>query len=150
MMIKPMLLSETNLQDIPQLLRQLREDLELSQAELAQFLGVSPQTINRWENGHSQPSAISINLMQNKLSSLDAIKDIKTVKANLSQPSNGLRQADVARILNVSFQRVQTIRKRHYIEFTWDNTIDAWVTSREEVQRYIDNKGKRRKRTIDN
>ncbi|AMW28277.1 transcriptional regulator, XRE family [Limnospira maxima CS-328] len=150
MMMKPISFSEKNLQDIPQLLRQLRGDLELSQAEMAQFLGVSAQTINRWENGHSQPSAISINLMQHKLSSLDSLKDIKTVKANLSQPSNSLRQADVARILNVSFQRVQTIRKRHYIEFTWDNTIDAWVTSREEVQRYIDNKGKRRKRTIDN
>lgn len=144
------LISEKTLQDVPQLIGKIRQELRLSQSELAKFLEVSPQTINRWENGHSRPSAMSINMIKDKLRSVDTSEEIKSIKAKSSISINGLRQADVARLLNVSFQRVQTIRKRHYIEFTWDKNIEAWVTSREEVQRYIDNKGKRRKRTVDN
>ena len=34
----------------------LRERLVLSQTELAEELDVSYQTVNRWENGHHQPS----------------------------------------------------------------------------------------------
>jgi DNA-binding XRE family transcriptional regulator len=144
-----MSISEKALQDIPELLRTVRQQLGLSQSKLAQRLGVSSQTVNRWENGHSQPSQLSMNVLREQLNSLQVSPDQKSARPQPVQIVEGLRQADVARILNVSFQRVQTIRKRHYIEFTWDKNIQAWVTSREEVQRYIDNKGKRRVRTID-
>ncbi|MEB3884789.1 helix-turn-helix domain-containing protein [Lyngbya sp. CCY1209] len=143
-----MSISEQALNDIPTLLRTVRHELGLSQSKLAQRLGVSSQTINRWENGHSQPSQLSMNVLKNQLNSLDIPPDLKPSPSKSSLQFEGLRQADVARILNVSFQRVQTIRKRHYMEFTWDKNIQAWVTSRDEVQRYIDNKGKRRRRTI--
>ncbi|MGC9524192.1 MAG: helix-turn-helix domain-containing protein [Limnospira sp.] len=144
-----MSISEKALNDIPTLLRTVRHELGLSQSKLAQRLGVSSQTINRWENGHSRPSQLSMNVLKNQLNSLDIPPEEKPSPPKSSLQYEGLRQADVARILNVSFQRVQTIRKRHYIEFAWDKNIQAWVTSREEVQRYIDNKGKRRRRTID-
>lgn len=37
-------------------LRELREKLLISQADLAKMLGVSFASVNRWENGHFEPS----------------------------------------------------------------------------------------------
>jgi len=42
--------------DYPKLVKQLREKLIISQYELAKLLGVSFATINRWENGHNEPT----------------------------------------------------------------------------------------------
>lgn len=41
--------------EIPDILRQLRTNLELSQEDLAAKLGVAFSTLNRWENGRSVP-----------------------------------------------------------------------------------------------
>ncbi|MCI1244407.1 MAG: helix-turn-helix domain-containing protein [Bacilli bacterium] len=38
------------------LIKKLREKLILTQTELAQTLGVSYISINRWENGHCNPT----------------------------------------------------------------------------------------------
>ena len=37
-------------------IKQLREYLCLSQTEFAQLLGVSFVSVNRWENGHFEPT----------------------------------------------------------------------------------------------
>lgn len=37
-------------------IKALREELLLSQVELAELLGVSFATVNRWENGKSNPT----------------------------------------------------------------------------------------------
>jgi len=37
----------------------IRQHLKLSQAELAQALGVSFATVNRWENGKTAPSKLA-------------------------------------------------------------------------------------------
>jgi len=37
----------------------LRKRLSMTQAELASKLGVNFATINRWENGHSEPSKLA-------------------------------------------------------------------------------------------
>ena len=37
----------------------LREQLSLSQEDLAKALGVSFATVNRWENGKTQPSKLA-------------------------------------------------------------------------------------------
>ena len=37
-------------------IKALREELLLSQVELAELLDVSFATVNRWENGHHQPT----------------------------------------------------------------------------------------------
>lgn len=42
--------------DYAQLVHELRKKLLLSQAELAEKLGVSYATVNRWENGHHEPT----------------------------------------------------------------------------------------------
>jgi putative transcriptional regulator len=39
-----------------ELVKELREALTLSQAEMAELLGVTFATVNRWENGHHEPT----------------------------------------------------------------------------------------------
>jgi len=45
--------------DYPSLLKEIREQLGLSQEDLARRLGVSLATVNRWENGLSKPSKLA-------------------------------------------------------------------------------------------
>ena len=45
--------------DVPTLLRTLRKELNVSQEQLAQRLGVTWSTVNRWENGKGQPSPLA-------------------------------------------------------------------------------------------
>ena len=45
--------------DLPQLLKSLRKKLGLSQEELAQKLGVSFTSVNRWENEQTKPSKLA-------------------------------------------------------------------------------------------
>ena len=42
--------------DYSNVTKRLREKLMISQKELADLLGVSFETVNRWENGHHQPT----------------------------------------------------------------------------------------------
>ncbi len=46
--------------DLPEKIRNVRTQLGLSQEELAQALGVSFTTVNRWENGKSKPSKLAL------------------------------------------------------------------------------------------
>ena len=39
----------------PEQIKTTREQLQLQQTELAEILGVSHETISRWENGHHKP-----------------------------------------------------------------------------------------------
>ena len=45
---------------IGQLIRALRQTLQLTQEKFAAQLGVSFPTINRWENGHATPSPLAL------------------------------------------------------------------------------------------
>jgi len=46
--------------DYPGLVRGIRRQLGLSQERLAEALGVSFATVNRWENGHVKPSRLAL------------------------------------------------------------------------------------------
>ena len=46
--------------DLPKLLKSLRKKLRLSQEELAQKLGVSFTSVNRWKNQQTKPSKLAI------------------------------------------------------------------------------------------
>jgi hypothetical protein len=48
-----------------------------------------------------------------------------------------LRQSDVARILGVSHQRVSQLRVRHRMEFTWNQNLRTWVTTKGEVEYFL-------------
>ena len=43
--------------------KKIREDANLSQADLAELLGVCRATINRWEMGAQKPSKIALRLL---------------------------------------------------------------------------------------
>ena len=51
--------------DYPDQIKRLRGALGLTQQALAQRLGVSFATVNRWENGQTKPSQLSWNQLQN-------------------------------------------------------------------------------------
>ena len=53
--------------DIPFLIVTLRKRLGLSQEKLAAQLGVSFQTVNRWERGHTKPSQLALHAIEQKL-----------------------------------------------------------------------------------
>ncbi len=50
---------ELSNQDVPELVKEIRKQLFLSQEDLARELGVSFTTINRWENGQVKPSKLA-------------------------------------------------------------------------------------------
>jgi len=45
--------------DFPASVKRVREHLSLSQEDLAHELGVSFSTVNRWENGKTQPIKVA-------------------------------------------------------------------------------------------
>ncbi|WP_026734036.1 helix-turn-helix domain-containing protein [Fischerella sp. PCC 9605] len=45
---------------VSNLVRELRQLMALSQEQFAARLGVAYSTINRWENGHMQPSPLAL------------------------------------------------------------------------------------------
>jgi len=46
-------------ENFPETVKEVRRQLALSQEELAQALGVSFATVNRWENGRTVPSKLA-------------------------------------------------------------------------------------------
>ena len=46
--------------DYPTLVKEVRDQLGLSQEDLARELGVSFATVNRWENGRGTPSPLAM------------------------------------------------------------------------------------------
>ncbi len=48
-------------ENLPDLVKEIRRQLGLSQEELAHALGVSFATVNRWENGKTNPSKLARN-----------------------------------------------------------------------------------------
>ncbi len=62
---------------IAQLVRETRQCLKFTQVKLATILGVSFHTINRWENGRTQPSPL-------------AIKQIKELLHQMGEPGKVL------------------------------------------------------------
>jgi putative transcriptional regulator len=66
------------------LVRELRSLMQLTQVQLATELGVAYETINRWENGHMNPSPL-------------ALRQIRAVITNLSfSSSTKIRQESQA------------------------------------------------------
>ncbi len=57
---------------VGRLIRELRLQMGLTQEQFAAFLGVVYPTVNRWENGHAQPSPMAIKLIKAKLEEMGA------------------------------------------------------------------------------
>ncbi|MBQ7364086.1 MAG: helix-turn-helix transcriptional regulator [Clostridia bacterium] len=50
--------------DISKLLKDVRQRLQMGQVELAEALGVSFATVNRWENGHFKPTPVALRALK--------------------------------------------------------------------------------------
>lgn len=62
-------MSVTQAVQIADMVRETRQHLGLTQEEFALKLGVSYQSVNRWENGRTKPLPIAINRIKQILSS---------------------------------------------------------------------------------
>lgn len=56
--------------DISRLVRDLRGRMGLTQEKFAARLGVTFPTINRWENGHSHPSPLAMQKLEEHVRAL--------------------------------------------------------------------------------
>lgn len=55
---------------VGKLICSLRHELKLTQQQLSVELGVVTPTVNRWENGHSQPSPMAFKQIELKIQKL--------------------------------------------------------------------------------
>jgi len=62
----------SNEKDLGQLVRSLRERLELSQERFAARLGVTFSSVNRWENGRAKPSPLAMKQIEELVDGLGA------------------------------------------------------------------------------
>lgn len=58
--------------EISHLVRELRQLMQLTQVQLAAELGVAYQTINCWENGYMQPSALGLRQLRSVIDKLNS------------------------------------------------------------------------------
>ena len=66
--------------EVGKLIRELRQLIQLTQEQFAVVLGVTYSTLNRWENGHMQPSPL-------------ALRQVRSVMDQLAQsPSQALQE----------------------------------------------------------
>lgn len=78
--------------EVGKLIHELRQLTNLTQAQLAETLGVAYATINRWENGHIQPSPL-------------ALKQLRALIDQLSQSSSETLRAGIQRLLTQYFSQ---------------------------------------------
>ena len=48
----------------PHEIKEIRKALELTQEEFAREVGVAFATVSRWENGHKNPSALALKVLE--------------------------------------------------------------------------------------
>ncbi len=64
---KPLIINQPQ---IGKLIRELRLETGLTQEQFASTLGVTYSTMNRWENGHSKPSPLAMQKVEEMLGSM--------------------------------------------------------------------------------
>lgn len=62
---------------VSHLIRTLRQLMGLSQEQFAATLGVAFSTINRWENGHIQPSSLALKQIKTMLNELNCSPSVE-------------------------------------------------------------------------
>lgn len=63
-------------------IKTIRSRLDLSQAKLAEKLGVSFATVNHWEKGHCEPSQIPVNAIKNLCAEHDKLEGTSIITSN--------------------------------------------------------------------
>lgn len=74
MLKKPAALKQPN---VSHLVRNLRQVMGLTQEQFAAVLGVTYTTVNRWENGHMQPSPLALKQIKAMLKAMSLSAEIE-------------------------------------------------------------------------
>ena len=67
---------ETRPREIAKLIRETRQRLGLSQEKFASKLGVSFQSVNRWENGRTKPLPLALRQIKTLLDEMEDSRDL--------------------------------------------------------------------------
>ena len=67
---------ETRPREIAKLIRETRQRLGLSQEKFASKLGVSFQSVNRWENGRTKPIPLALRQIKTLLDEMEDSRDL--------------------------------------------------------------------------
>lgn len=67
---------ETQPREIAKLIRETRQRLGLSQEKFASKLGVSFQSVNRWENGRTKPLPLALRQIKTLLDEMEDSRDL--------------------------------------------------------------------------
>ena len=67
---------ETQPREIAKLIRETRQRLGLSQEKFASKLGVSFQSVNRWENGRTKPIPLALRQIKTLLDEMEDSRDL--------------------------------------------------------------------------
>ena len=67
---------ETRPREIAKLIRETRQRLGLSQEKFARKLGVSFQSVNRWENGRTKPLPLALRQIKTLLDEMEDSRDL--------------------------------------------------------------------------
>lgn len=92
------------------LIKQIRNELRISQEEFARQLGVSPVTVSRWENGKAKPTLMAQNMMyemyaENKLDLSDIIIEYMVTETEDDTLFHGSRKGIKGEITPTSRKR---------------------------------------------
>lgn len=66
-------------QDIPTLIKELRQRLDLTQEQFAREVGVTYSTINNWENGRRKPQPFLVQRL------LELKREVEATKTNVKR-----------------------------------------------------------------
>lgn len=58
-------------------IHELRRRLKMTQEEFAHAIGVTVSTVNRWENGHIEPSRLARKAMEGLVAQVPASSDVQ-------------------------------------------------------------------------
>ena len=123
----PVVPSDFEYQFSPSALKQVRDRLSLSQAQLAKMLDLPVNTISRWERGETTPDANSLAAIYSiaKERGLEPeffqrTKSVVTAKKKVPQPLNGRR------VLNRQRTRLVMIWDCQTDELDADEIYDSW------------------------
>ena len=92
-------------ENYPDSIRKLRAKLGLTQTRLAELLGVSFASVNRWENGQSRPGMMAWRyIIRAEHEGIDAFgKPLSTLNENTFLKTADSKKIEPARMANIDF-----------------------------------------------
>lgn len=108
-----------NSKSIGNKIAEARKKINLSQAELAQQVSISPQAVGKWERGESMPDILTLN----KLAEIFGV-DLNYFSGNFQNNENTLTTVE-----NFDKQTLEIpeVKSRKRFEWNWDMSKGNWV-----------------------